>query len=156
MEPHPIDIDPAQVVRWVMAEQRASPSTFRILARRATEFRDIPLQTEPGLGDEEREDLSEIATIATLEIAPFHASEGWRLTVTVEDEIGPRAPDDDSPVESEEEIDLDTFYKEYIRTSRGSANVVAEVDDPKAGDRMTLLLNAIERDQHGSEAARRG
>ena len=104
MEPYPIDIDPAQVVRWVMAEQRASPSTFRILARRATEFRDIPLQTEPGLGDEEREDLSEIATIATLEIAPFHASEGWRLTVTVEDEIGPRAPDDDSPVESEEEM----------------------------------------------------
>jgi hypothetical protein len=124
--------------------------------------RDAPLKsgtfrfTEPGLGDEEREDLSEIATIATLQIAPFHASEGWRLTVTVEDEIGPRAPDDDSPVESEEEIDLDTFYKEYIRTSRGSANVVAEVDDPKAGDRMTLLLKAIERDQHGSEAVRRG
>ena len=155
MEPYPVDIDAGQVVRWVMAEHRASPSTFRILARRITELRDIPLQTELGLGDEEREDLSEIAAIATLEIAPVHAGDGWRLTVTVEDELGPRMPDDSLTVKSEEEIDLDTFYKEYIRTGRGSANVVAEADDPEARARTTYLLNAIERDQHGSEAVRR-
>lgn len=69
--------------------------------------------------------------------------------------MGPRMPDDGLTVESEEEIDLDTFYKEYIRTGRGSANVVAEADDPEARARMTHLLNAIERDQHGSEAVRR-
>ena len=93
-----------------MAEHHASPSTFRILARRITEPRDIPLQTEPGLGDEDREDLSEIATIATLDIAPVHAGDGWRLTVTVEDEVGPRMSDEGSAVESDEEIDLDEFY----------------------------------------------
>ena len=155
MESYPVDVDPGQVVRWVMAEHHASPSTFRILARRITEPRDIPLQTEPGLGDEDREDLSEIATIATLEIAPVHASDGWRLTVTVEDEVGPRMSDEGSAVESDEEIDLDEFYKEYIRPGRGSATVVAEADDPEAGARITYLLNAIERDQHGSEARRR-
>ena len=154
MEPYPVDIDAGQVVRWVMAEHRAAPSTFRILARRITELQDIPLQTELGLGDEEREDLSEIATIAILEIAPVHAGDGWRLIVTVEDEMGPRTPDDGLTVASEEEIDLDTFYKEYIRTGRGSANVVAEADDPEARGRMTRLLNAIERDQHGSQAVR--
>jgi hypothetical protein len=137
-----------------MAEHRASPSTFRILARRITELRDIPPKTELGLGDEEREDLSEIATIATLEIAPGHAGDGWRLIVTVEDEIGPRAPDDGSTIANDEEIDLDTFYKEYIRTDRGSANVVAEADDPEARGRMTRLLNAIERNQHVPQAAR--
>ena len=60
-----------------------------------------------------------------------------------------------SAVESDEEIDLDEFYKEYIRPGPGSATVVAEADDPEAGARITYLLNAIERDQHGSEARRR-
>ena len=155
MESYPVDVDPGQVVRWVMAEHRASPLTFRILARRISEPRDIPLQTEPGLGDEEREDLSEIATIATLEIAPVHAGDGWRLTVTVEDEMGPRMSDESPAVENGEEIDLDEFYKEYIRPGRGNATVVSEADDPEAGARITYLLNAIERDQRGSEARRR-
>lgn len=40
MEPYPVDIDAGQVVRWIMAEHRAAPSTFRILARRITELQD--------------------------------------------------------------------------------------------------------------------
>lgn len=151
MDTYPLDIDPGQVVRWIMAENRASPSNFRILARRVAELRDIPLQAELGLGDEDREDLREIATIATLEIAPGHASDGWRLVVTVEDEIGPRVPDGSSTGASDEAIDLDTFYEEYIRPGRGSADVVAEADDPEAIARMTRLLDAIEKNQHGRE-----
>ena len=62
--------------------------------------------------------------------------------------MGPRMSDEGSAVENEEEIDLDEFYKEYIRPGRGSATVVAEADDPEAGARIKYLLNAIERDQH--------
>jgi hypothetical protein len=101
MRTYPIDIDPAQVVRWIMVEQQAAPSRFRVLARRASEVRDIPVRKELHLGDQEREDLSEIDTIATLEIAPAHASEGWSLTVEVEDEAGPRLPERGPPIEAD-------------------------------------------------------
>ena len=39
-------------------------------------MREIPTRKEFHLGDEEREDLSEVATVATLEIAPRHTNEG--------------------------------------------------------------------------------
>lgn len=148
MQTYPVDIDPGQIVRWVMAEQQAAPAALRTLARRSAEVRDIPVRQEFHLGDEERADLSEVATVATLEIAPADASDGWRLTVVVEDEAGPRVPDRGAMAENEERIDLGTFYKEFIRPERGSASVVAEVENPAAKARMTRLLGRIERNVH--------
>ncbi len=148
MESFPVDIDAKQIVRWIMAEQAAAPSTFKTIARRTTEARDIPARSEFHLGDEEREDLSEVATIATLEIAPAHASDGWRLTVTVEDEVGPRVSGVGTVAETEQQIDLGTFYGTFIRPERGTANVGAEVDSPSARRSLTRLLNTIERNQH--------
>ena len=84
MEPFPVDIDPKQIVRWIIAEHRMTPSSLKIVARRTAEERQIPTRAEFHLGDEEREDLSEIATVATLEIAPAHPSDGWQMTITVE------------------------------------------------------------------------
>ena len=52
-----------------MAEQAAAPRALKTSARRVTEVREIAVRSEFRLGDEEREDLSEVATIATLEIA---------------------------------------------------------------------------------------
>ena len=144
METYPVDIDPGQVVRWIKAECEAAPATFRIDARRSREVRDIPVRRESHLGDEEREDLSEIATIAALEIAPAHASDGWLLRVVIEDEVGPRVPDGNTGAGGEHRIDLGTLYHEFIRPGRGSANVVAEVEGPAAKRRLTRLLNAIE------------
>jgi len=151
MESFPVDIDPAQVVRWIMAERAAAPFLLKATARRATEVREIPARSEFHLGDEEREDLSELATIATLEIGPAHERDGWHLTVTVEDEIGPRATGDGPGVAAEQQIDLGTFYNEFIRPGRGMANVVAEVDSPSAKLNVTRLLEAIERNQHAAE-----
>jgi hypothetical protein len=148
MQTYPVDIDPEQIVRWVIAEQQARPSTLRTAARRTTEVREIPARREFHLGDEEREDLSEVATIATLEIAPAHASEGWLLTVTVEDEVGPRGPDRGAGVDSEEQIDLRTFYSQFIRSGRGTASVAAQVENPAAEARLNRLITAIERDRH--------
>jgi hypothetical protein len=147
-ETYPVDIDPAQIVRWVKAESEAKPSDFTITAWRTAEVREIPVRKEIRLGDEEREDLSEIATIVTLEIAPAHMSDGWLLTVIVEDEVGPRVQYDGKLAEREQQIDLGTFYKDFIRPGRGNANVIAEVYGPIARARMTRLLNAIEQNRH--------
>src|SRR5437899_7897135 len=115
MESYPVDIDPSQVVRWVKSEQERSPSTFRISARRSREVREIPARSELHLGDEEREDLTEIATIGTLEIAPAHTADGWLLRVVVEDEIGPRLSEGEMAGVAEQQIDLGAFYHEFIR-----------------------------------------
>jgi len=156
MESFPLDIDAGQIVRWIMAEQAAVPSTFKTSARRVTEVREIPARQEYHLGDEEREELSEVATVATLEIGPRHGAEGWLLTITVEDEIGPGVLSEDLAPESEQQIDLGTFYSTFIRPERGIANVVAEFDGPAARTKITKLLATIEQSREagrGSSAA---
>lgn len=150
METYPVDIDPGQVARWVKAECDVTPSAFKISARRKREARNIPLRAEIHLGDEEREDLTEIATIATLDIAPVHASDGWLLSVVVEDEVGPRTSNGETGDEAERQIDLGTFYKEFIRPGRGNATVTAEVVDSVAKQHLARLLQAIETDRHGA------
>jgi hypothetical protein len=148
MQSYPLDIDPRQLVRWIKAEYAAVPSTFRVTAARTREVREIPARRETHLGDQEREDLTEIATIATLEIAPINASDGWLLRVVVEDEAGPRVSDGDEGSEGEQRIDVGTFYNEFIRTERGVANVIAEVEGPVAKARVTRLIHMIEKNLH--------
>lgn len=150
METYPVDIDPGQVARWVKAECEVAPSTLKISARRRREVREIPLRAETHLDDAEREDLTEIATIATLEIAPVHASDGWLLSVIVEDEIGRRVSNGGPGGDVEQQIDLGTFYKEFIRPGRGNANVTAEVADSAAKEHLARILEAIETNRHGA------
>jgi hypothetical protein len=154
MEPFPVDIDPKQIVRWIIAEHRITPSSLKIVARRTTEVREIPTRKELHLGDEEREDLSEVATVASLEIAPAHPSDGWRMTITVEDEIGPRGPGRGTMVEDDQQIDLETFNSQFIRLERGTATVVAQADDAAAEARISSLLASIENDRHGPGVGR--
>lgn len=149
MEPFPVDIDPKQIVHWVIAEHRLSPSSLKALARRSTEVRQIPARADLHLGDEEREDLSEVATVATLEITPAHPSDGWRMIITAEDEIGPRGPGRGTMVEDDQEIDLETFNSLFIRPERGTATVVAQADDAAAEARLSSLLASIETNRHG-------
>ena len=149
MDTYPVDIDPGQVVRWVKAECDLAPSAFRVSARRGQEMRNLPVRAEIHFGDEEREDLTEVATVATLEIAPLHANAGWLLSVIVEDELGPRISDGDTGGEAERQIDLGTFYKEFIRPGRGNANVIAKAEHSAGKEHLTRLINAIETNCHG-------
>lgn len=153
MEIYPVDIDPEQVVRWVKAECEAAPSSLKVTARRSREVREIPVRRETHLGDEERQDLNEIETIATLEITPPHAGEGWLLSVVVEDEAGPRLSEGGESGETEQQIDLGTFQKEFIRPGRGIANVFAEVENDSAKEHVTRLINAIETNHHAESRA---
>jgi hypothetical protein len=152
METYPLDIDPGQVVRWIREECDAAPASFRVTGRISREVREIPIRRETRLGDEEREDLSEVATVATLEIAPVHAHDGWLLSVVVEDEAGPRANGTASA--GEQQIDVGAFYKEFIRPGRGTANVIAEVEGEEGRAHITRLLDAIESNRHAPTRAR--
>lgn len=145
---YPIDIEPEQIVRWLMSEQDITPSLFRFDARRAVEVRDIPPRPDLHLGDEEREDLTEVATIATLEVTPAIAGDGWSLKITVEDEAGPRVPDRSAAIDAEQRIDLGAFYRQFIASGRGVATATAEVRDEAAGRHLKQLLDAILVDRH--------
>lgn len=145
MESYPVDIDPGQVVRWIKTEHERSPSAFKITARRSREVQDIPVRPVLHLGDEEREDLNEIATVATLEIRPGNGADGWLLRIVVEDEIGPRISDGEMASAAEQQIDLGTFYHEFIRSGRGNANITGEVEGAEAGARLGYLLQSIEK-----------
>ena len=146
METYPVDIDPAQLVRWIKAENEAAPSAFRINVTRRRELREIPLRKETHFGDAEREDLTEVATIARLDIAPIHASDGWLLSVIVEDELAPRVTD--ARTDDEQRIDFGAFYQEYIGRGHGNAEVFIEVEDAAARSRVNRLLAEVETDRH--------
>jgi hypothetical protein len=150
---YPIDIEPQQIVRWLVAEQKASPSLFRFDARRANEVRDIPPRPEYRLGDDEREDLNEVDTIATLEVRPAHASEGWTLTVSVEDEAGPRLINEEGGDGLEQPMDLATFYRRFIRSGRGIATATGEIENAAGERRLKELLDAVLVNRHPVRAA---
>jgi hypothetical protein len=146
VESYPIDIEPAQIAQWLKAECELAPGEFRLTARRGSEARKIPTPAEAHLGDEECEDLTEVETGATLEIAPARANEGWLLRIVVEDEAGERFAG--PAAAAEEAIDFGTFVKEFIRPERGLATVTAEVRDATAKARLDKLLADIESNAH--------
>ena len=150
MQTYPVEVEPEQIVDWIMAESQIAPSELRVSARRAIETRELPTTKELRLGEEERDDLTEIAAIGTLQIAPAHAADGWLLTVVVEDEFGPRILDEAEATQEEQEIDVVAFYDLFIRPGRGTASAVAEVEGPDSKERLTCLLKDMEMDRHGS------
>ena len=150
MQTYPIEVEPEQIIDWIMVERQVAPSEFRVSARRAIETRELPTRKEFRLGEEERDDLSEIATVGTLQIAPAHAAEGWLVTIVVEDEFGPRILDESEASEGEQEIGVAAFYDLFIRPRRGNASAVAEVEGPESAERLTRLLEDIELNRHGS------
>lgn len=150
MERYPVDLDPGQVVRWIKAECEASPLTFRTSARCTRELRTLNGNDGVALDDEDREDLSEVATVITLDVAPFHARDGWTLSITVEDELGHHSLGAGTLGE-EVQIDPDYFYRMFIRRGRGNAVVSAEIDDPSARHRLNWLLHMIETDHHSPD-----
>jgi hypothetical protein len=72
----------------------------------------------------------------------------WTLRVRVADDIGPRTPEEEPVPTEDEEIDLPTFYEEFIAADRGLAEVSAEVEGPTAKANLTRLLDAILENRH--------
>jgi hypothetical protein len=57
-------------------------------------------------------------------------------------------PEDEPVPETEEELDLPTFYEEFIKASRGLAEVTVEADSPAAKASFNRVLEAILTDRH--------
>jgi hypothetical protein len=144
MDTYALDIDPRQLVRWLRDEQHAGSSAVRVACTRRTEANRPPADKELHLGDEERENLSEIVTIATLEVHPARPTESWRLAITVEDEVGPGQLSD----AGELALDLDSFYGIFIRSDRGIASVTAEVSGPVGRRHLDEFLHSVESNLH--------
>jgi hypothetical protein len=144
MDTYALDIDPGQLVRWLRDEQHAGSSAVRVACTRRAEAKRPPADKELHLGDEERENLSEIVTIATLEVHPVRPAEGWQLAITVEDEVGRGQLSDAGDLA----LDLDSFYGIFIRSDRGIASVTAEVSGPAGRRHLDGFLHSVESNLH--------
>ena len=119
------------MVRWFITERQGAVPKFEVVASCVEETRDLPLRKEFRIGNAVREDVHSVVKIATLKITPIHRSDGWSVSVVIEDDFGPQAFEEDEAREEaeEDEIDVDAFYNEFVLPGRGSANVVPEVED---------------------------
>lgn len=154
MSSYPVDIDPEQVVRWLIVERQRGTSDLEITVRRSNETQPIQPRAKDRLGDAEREDLHDEATVARLEVSPVHASKGWRLVIEVEGEPQSLEPEEEFEEDGEEPIDLDTFYLQYMRSGHGTARISAETEGPAAEVQLSELLQAIGTDAHVPEFQR--
>ena len=148
METYPIDITPEQVIRWLMVEGRLHAFDLLISATRSFERGELTGGASRRLDEEEREEVSEISEVGLLEVIPRQKPHIWTLRVHIEDDIGPRMPEDEPVPETEEELDLPTFYEEFIKAERGFAEVSVEVDSPAAKASFNRVLEAILTDRH--------
>jgi hypothetical protein len=148
VETYPIDIAAEQILHWLMDEERAR--AFELLVRATRSYQHSALgATEDGrLGDTEREDLGENLEVGLVEVMPRHKPSLWTLRIRVADDIGPGLPDEAPVPTGEEEIDLPTFYEEFIKADRGLAEVSAEVESAAARGSLTRVLEAIREDRH--------
>ena len=56
METCPIDVEPEQLVRWLIADRQGAVPKFEVFASSVGETRDPPLRKELRIDDEVRED----------------------------------------------------------------------------------------------------
>jgi hypothetical protein len=149
MESIAVDLAPEQIVRWLLVEDRRD--AFDLLVNAARSYRTGELSSEErgSLDDGEEEGLSESCQVGILEVRPRHEPHRWVLRIRVEDDIGPRVPEDEPVPEEEEEIDLGAFYEEFIKGNRGTAEATAEVDSTADKASIDRLLRTMIRDIHG-------
>lgn len=147
-ESRAVDIAAEQVVVWLMEEGRLD--RHNLVARASRSYATGPVTGGKArwLSEEDREDVSEIVEVGLLEVAPRKMPHRWRLLVRVADDIGPRLPEDEPVPEGEEEIDLQTFYDEFVRPDRGMADVWVEAEGSSAMAEFGRVFGALLRDEH--------
>jgi len=148
METYPLDIDPEQIVLWLMQEERAGRGKLQLAASRAYETPEVAGRELADLGDQERAELSDVLEVGLLEVTPPPGSARWTLRLRFEDDTASRLPEDEPVPEGEEEIDLETFYNAFVAPPRGTMEVSVEVESPAAKGAFTKVLNAIRANRH--------
>lgn len=148
MEPIIVDIEPRQIVRWLLDEERIKAFDLLVTATRSYEREELAPGEERQLGEAEAEELSEINEVGLLEVMPRKEPSRWTLLLRVTDDIGPRMPEDEPVPTEDEEIDLTTFNEEFVVADRGFTEVSAEAQDRAASAELTRLVEAIVENRH--------
>lgn len=148
VETYPVDIAPEQVVRWLMDEDRVHAFDLLVTATRSYQLGEMSGGRSARIDEEMRDEVSELAEVGLLEVMPRQKPHLWTLRVRVEDDLGPRLPEDEPVPDTDEEIDLPTFYEEFIKADRGLAEVSVEAESPAAKAQATRVLDAILTDRH--------
>lgn len=152
MVSYPLDIDAVQVVRWLMDDTRADGPALSVVASRTYQRETIANARQARLGENETADLSEVTVIGVLEVTPAPPHDGWLLRIRVEDPVGPRLTGDEPSAVEDEEIDLATFYEQFLDPESGAAFVSLEAGDDAARERFDALLANILTDRHPGRA----
>jgi len=150
METYPVDVDPKQIVRWLMNEERQRDADLLVTVTRTYWRRTLRPQDDSRLGDAERDDLGESAEVGFVEVRPRHQPSLWTLRIRVADDIGPTLPEDEPVPDGEEEIDLATFYADFIKADRGLAEVSAEAESAGAKGSLTRVLEAMRENRYNT------
>lgn len=148
VEPIIVDIEPRQIVRWLLDEERIKAFDLLVTATRSYEREELAPGEERQLGEAEAEELSEINEVGLLEVMPRKEPSRWTLRLRVTDDIGPRMPEDEPVPTEDEEIDLATFNEEFVVADRGFTEVSAEAQDRAASAELTRLVEAIVENRH--------
>lgn len=148
METYPVDLAPEQVVHWLLDDDRVHAFDLLVSATRSYQVGELRSGDSASLSDTDREELSEVSEVGLLEVRPRQEPHRWTLRIRVEDDVGPRLPEDEPVPAGDEDIDLATFYEEFIKTDRGVAEVSAEAESPAAKANLNKVLAAILTDRH--------
>jgi hypothetical protein len=143
-----VDIEPRQIVRWLLDEERSKAFDLLVTATRSYGREELAPREEKQLGEADAEELSEINEVGLLEVVPRNEPSRWTLRLRVTDDIGPRMPDDEPVPTEDEEIDLATFNEEFVMADRGFTEVSAEAKDRAASAEFTRLVEAIVENRH--------
>lgn len=150
MPDYEIDIAGDQIVHWLKEELKAERPRVRFRATReflADEDPDLELEYQSaGLGSDE--DTSSLMTVGVLEITPTDSADGWTLSVSIEDVVGPHVPEDDSVSAYPEEIDLDDFQQQFANSDSGTETVTLSANTDEAKRHFDGLFVDLVRDRH--------
>lgn len=140
MQPYPIDLEPSQFMLWLRNPGNIEQFDLDVRVTRSFEPKAVPGGADLDVSD--RDDLHDIMEIGLLEVVPRKRPGLWTIRLRVEDDAGPRLPDDEPVPEDEEAIDLETFYDEFFTNERGLSELGAEVESAAAREDLEAVLSA--------------
>lgn len=130
MDEYPVDIPPADILRWVRAD--AARKTPRLWVRASKAYRseaDLTRQA-PRVGDED--DLSLATAEAVMDVSPARGGAAWTLRVMAEQEVRLGSPAEDSDYEDADDLPIDAFEAEFLVPGEGEVAVVVLAEDAGA------------------------
>lgn len=143
MEPYAIDLEPEQVVTWLSDQSHLDAFNIGVRATRSYEVAELRGGKSARLSDSDLDELGDVVEVGLLEVFPAKRPGAWKISLRMEDDLGPRLPEDDSAPDEEEEIDLRSFIEEFVRGGRGVPLLSAEAEDAAAGRQLAKVLKAM-------------